>query len=127
MQFFYLLTILVAMASGLKISPSTTRRDVMAKAAAGALALGATTPAFAASAPLFDKGTGRPGAAITSGVFEVVKGPGDAFKSLSKGSEAASAASAAQAKARKLAAEDAKEARLDRIAAAKAARLTASK
>ena len=35
MQFFYLLTILVAMASGLKISPSTTRRDVMAKAAAG--------------------------------------------------------------------------------------------
>ena len=125
MQFFYLLTILVAMASGLKISPSTTRRDVMAKAAAGALALGATAPALAA--PLFDKGTGRPGAAITTGVFEVVKGPGDAFKSLSKGSEAASAASAAQAKARKLAAEDAKEARLDRIAAAKAARLTASK
>ena len=38
MQFFYLLTILVAMASGLKISPSTTRRDVMTKAAAGALA-----------------------------------------------------------------------------------------
>ena len=126
MQFFYLLTILVAMASGLKISPSTTRRDVMAKAAAGALAVGATAPAFAA-APLFDKGTGRPGAAITTGVFEVVKGPGDAFKSLSKGSEAAAAASAAQAKARKLAAEDAKEARLDRIAAAKAARLTASK
>ena len=123
MQFFYLLTIWSPWRLA-SVSPSTTRRDVMAKAAAGA-ALGATTPAFAA--PLFDKGTGRPGAAITNGVFEVVKGPGDAFKSLSKGSEAASAASAAQAKARKLAAEDAKEARLDRIAAAKAARLTASK